>query len=502
MTPSSHAKRRRASRKAAAAIACACAAFLWILGDDRALLPDAPPVAGAPRRALASSSVASSSSPRLCVAVVKDERIVSAAIVDDAGRFDLSLPRDYPADGAAATVECTRYAPAKGGGERATVAATDATTAAVPRRGEEGGRLLRREYATLGGGNGTASADCRDPLSFQPGHLDRAPGDGGGARWVDRCTGPKLTRDVRSGAGCPVAASPGRSTWALIVGDSVTRGFVITGFKHHLGVGTRGRRDLRSWVSDRVTSKKKLPDSVLAPLTAKGAPGDVWLSYTYNFLRPTRNATEEPLRFDVPLTWGDFVRQRGEGPRAKDPPYADDRTPDLVFFSPGYHASKLSADEYGAALDRTLTSWGEKARAIAGPGAALPQMHLLLNYLPAPWKIPAKHKDDVPYRTLLNEYRKNLAILDVAKKHAEGGREGKGGGFEVRSVVDVFSVELAFNGHKGGPTAHGDAVHITPGNPGASHVIRAVMDKIVDTVCYMDNHKDWDEVLSELGRDA
>merc|ERR1719287_235106 len=423
MTPSSHAKRRRASRKAAAVIACACAAFLWILGDDRALLPDAPPVAGAPRRALASSSVASSSSPRLCVAVVKDERIVSAAIVDDAGRFDLSLPRDYPADGAAATVECTRYAPAKGGG-------------------------------------------------------------------------------VRAGAGCPVAESPGRSTWALVVGDSVTRGFVITGFKHHLGVGTRGRRDLRSWVSDRVTSKKKLPDSVLAPLTAKGAPGDVWLSYTYNFLRPTRNATEEPLRFDVPLTWGDFVRQRGEGPRAKDPPYADDRTPDLVFFSPGYHASKLSADEYGAALDQALTSWGEKARAIAGPGAALPQMHLLLNYLPAPWKIPAKHKDDIPYRTLLNEYRKNLAILDVAKKHAEGGREGKGGGFEVRSVVDVFSVELAFNGHKGGPTAHGDAVHITPGNRGASHVIRAVMDKIVDTVCYTDNHKDWDEVLSELGRDA
>ena len=67
------------------------------------------------------------------------------------------------------------------------------------------------------------------------------------------------------------------------------------------------------------------------------------------------------------------------------------------------------------------------------------------------------------FRTLLNEYRKNLAIINTAKK------------FDfVKSVVDVFSIELPFNAK-----AHMDAVHI-----GDNRILRIIANFIADTFCW------------------
>ena len=49
--------------------------------------------------------------------------------------------------------------------------------------------------------------------------------------------------------------------------------------------------------------------------------------------------------------------------------------------------------------------------------------------------IPDKYASDRQHRTMLNEYRKNLAVVDIAKKYDF-----------VKSVVDMFSIELCFHG--------------------------------------------------------
>jgi len=97
----------------------------------------------------------------------------------------------------------------------------------------------------------------------------------------------------------------------------------------------------------------------------------------------------------------------------------------------------------------------------------MPQMHLMLNMMPAPWKIPDHHASDRTFRTLLNEYQKNLAIINAAQKF----------GF-IQSVLDIFSIELPFNGYPGGRSAHSDAVHISD-----KRVLRITSDLILDTLC-------------------
>jgi len=97
------------------------------------------------------------------------------------------------------------------------------------------------------------------------------------------------------------------------------------------------------------------------------------------------------------------------------------------------------------------------------------------------------------YHTLLNEHRKNLAIFDAAKKHSHQNKVGgddMGPGF-VKSVVGLFSIEIAFNSHEG-HTVHGDAVHLGVSNDG-NHVLKAVMNRFIDTICYMD--KDREELI-------
>ena len=150
--------------------------------------------------------------------------------------------------------------------------------------------------------------------------------------------------------------------------------------------------------------------------------------------------------WDLPRNWGDFLNQRGEGPREDDPPFLWGRTPDVVFYGPGYHAAALDAGEYGAALLGALLPWQQDIRT---RGAPVPRVHLLLNVMPAPWLLSRRHQEDRLHRTQLNEYRKNLAILAAARELDF-----------VVSVVDLFSAELPFHGEEGGKTAHGGAVHI------------------------------------------
>ncbi len=100
----------------------------------------------------------------------------------------------------------------------------------------------------------------------------------------------------------------------------------------------------------------------------------------------------------------------------------------------------------------------------------LSPMHVMLNMvMPAPWKIPEKHAWDRPYRTEVNEYQKNLAIISTAKKYDF-----------VKSIVDTFSIELLpFNGKEGEWTAHRDAVHID----GENFIMRVVGDRLIDLIC-------------------
>ena len=95
-----------------------------------------------------------------------------------------------------------------------------------------------------------------------------------------------------------------------------------------------------------------------------------------------------------------------------------------------------------------------------------------LNIMPAPWLISNEYSWDRQYRTLSNEYKKNLAIIESAKKHDF-----------VRSVVDLFSIELPFNGKPGSASAHNDAVHVSPKSSIGSKVLSAAGDHIIETLC-------------------
>ncbi len=70
----------------------------------------------------------------------------------------------------------------------------------------------------------------------------------------------------------------------------------------------------------------------------------------------------------------------------------------------------------------------------------MPQKHLMLNIMPA---------SDRTFHTRLNEYQKNLAMINAAKKF----------GF-LPSVLDIFSIELPFNGNPGERSDHSDAIYI------------------------------------------
>jgi len=53
---------------------------------------------------------------------------------------------------------------------------------------------------------------------------------------------------------------------------------------------------------------------------------------------------------------------------------------------------------------------------------------------PATYLIPEKHSGDRHYCTMLKEYRKNFAVVAVARKYDF-----------VKSILDAFSIELTFH---------------------------------------------------------
>ena len=68
---------------------------------------------------------------------------------------------------------------------------------------------------------------------------------------------------------------------------------------------------------------------------------------------------------------------------------------------------------------------------------------------PATDRIPHKYKLDRPYRTMLHEYEKNLAIVEIVRKYDF-----------VESIVDFFSIELTFHGNMK-DDVHQDAGELT-----------------------------------------
>lgn len=359
---------------------------------------------------------------RICIAIVDDATVLSATVVHESGHLDVALPEGHETS---AAVPCTSYAHDPSG-----LASAEYTTALM--------------YKPL--------PHC-DPKSFRPGYYNKQL-----LTWNDACTGKVTNTAVRSQYArkallsadtCPIRSQE-RDLWVSFVGDSVHRLFFQSLWRragNHMRYTTHMK-----WMRGR---NAEHPDFLLYRIGRFGRR--VWLSFTYSFLSDA---------WQLPYTWGDFVLERKQGRRRRhpsDPKWPLKRVPDVVFYSPGYHASKLDASTYGIGLEEILRKWQET---IQGHGATMPAMHLMLNMMPAPWLIPQRHAWDRDYRTLLNEYRKNLAIIAVAKK------------FDfVQSVVDVFSIELPFNGDPG-HSAHMDAVHIND-----KRVLRIAGDRILDTLC-------------------
>ena len=123
-------------------------------------------------------------------------------------------------------------------------------------------------------------------------------------------------------------------------------------------------------------------------------------------------------------------------------------------------------------VDNMLFRLEEKTRDIKPP--VMPQMHLMLKIM-STWELLKHYDFGKEYRTLLNEHRKNLAIIEAAKIHA-------GGGF-IRGILEVFSCELLSNGRKGKDTVHIDANHLGRDH-NAQVIFRAADNRIIDTMCY------------------
>lgn len=299
-----------------------------------------------------------------------------------------------------------------------------------------------------------------DPLFFQPGYYDREA-----STWHDHCSGRQtsLADPVTRTDDAPALLAPGRCplvaerrvVWVHFVGDSVTRGFFLHGMLQ-AGVSLESERT-RAWGTQLAAYR----------LGMKGdAEHQTWFSFQFSFINRNYSARKnhrDNYKRRAARTWGDFVQQRGQEPDEHDPGFARERTPDVVFYGPGYHASTRSATWYGKALAAELRWWG---RVAAPPSTAF---HVLLNVMPAPWLIPDKYARDRKHRTELNEYRKNLAILAAARQSDL-----------VRSVVDVMSVELPFNAEGGmfGIEGHKDAVHI-----GDWRLNRIIGEMLVDRLC-------------------
>jgi hypothetical protein len=69
---------------------------------------------------------------------------------------------------------------------------------------------------------------------------------------------------------------------------------------------------------------------------------------------------------------------RNNGPRDDDPQLPPEKIPDIVFYSWGYHASTMTAHQYGAAIEEALHQY---QGALKEHNVPMPQFHLVLNMM-------------------------------------------------------------------------------------------------------------------------
>ena len=141
---------------------------------------------------------------------------------------------------------------------------------------------------------------------------------------------------------------------------------------------------------------------------------------------------------------------RNDGPRDDDPQLPPEKIPDIVFYSWGYHASTMTAHQYGAAIEEALHQY---QGALKEHNVPMPQFHLVLNMMvswfpaicfypkpvnsnqmtctakwsqPATYRIPRKYiGSSLSYNAAWDE--QNLAIVKIARKYDF-----------VKSVMDTF----------------------------------------------------------------
>jgi hypothetical protein len=280
----------------------------------------------------------------ICIAAVDDGTVTAAGVVDvTTGYLNLLLPENYEAN---VTVECSQYNEQRGFEE-------------VVRAFSE---KIRYETPVF----------C-DERFFQPGYFDH-----NNSLWYDACTGnqpPASLTLVQEKGGpqpllnadnCPKLADIKEDTWVSFLGDSVTRQYFHKGL--HGIVGT----DVVSWQTGRAG---KYPDFILVSIGDPQCDHKVWFSFTFDY---AITYEEGDTILEKPLTWGDFMRLRKDGPRDDDPQFQTEKSPDIVFYGGGYHASYLNASQYGAAIEGALTRYQD---AFNGHNVSMPPFHFMLNIM-------------------------------------------------------------------------------------------------------------------------
>jgi hypothetical protein len=167
---------------------------------------------------------------------------------------------------------------------------------------------------------------------------------------------------------CPLLSSIENDIWVSFIGDSVTREYFYHGVSD---------KEVNTWRTGR---NKNRPDwslfSVGGPQSRK-----IWFSHTFDYISFIRGGESHQGwngKFEKPFTWGDFVRLREAGPRDDDPQFPFDKMPNIIFYSGGYHASPLTFNRYGAAVEEALIQYHDASKAHNVP---MPQFHLLLNIM-------------------------------------------------------------------------------------------------------------------------
>eukprot|EP00584_Thalassiosira_punctigera_P021571 CAMPEP_0172563436 /NCGR_PEP_ID=MMETSP1067-20121228/100654_1 /TAXON_ID=265564 ORGANISM="Thalassiosira punctigera, Strain Tpunct2005C2" /NCGR_SAMPLE_ID=MMETSP1067 /ASSEMBLY_ACC=CAM_ASM_000444 /LENGTH=449 /DNA_ID=CAMNT_0013353883 /DNA_START=140 /DNA_END=1489 /DNA_ORIENTATION=- len=376
----------------------------------------------------------------LCTARVSDGTIVTESVIDNDGNLVLALPKDYETT---ATVECTEYVRLESPpSEASKTLGTYIKMASMPVR------------------HVPPSPEKCNPMNFRPGYFDLRTDS-----WHDHCTGrtsanrnPTLPLSKET---CPILRNRQEDIWVHFVGDSVMHAWFNDGVLR----GSTIDRPTHSYWKTGIWRGRS--DSRQIPFAkAEDSDSRIWVTFRYD--GTTSDGLTSRFFNRWAHTWGDFLKVRGEGQNtAKDPDFFEDKVPDFIFWGPGYHSSVMNSERFGAMVHNMLTLLEENARTVDPP--AMPKIFLMLNVMPATWKIPSSYNFDKKYRTLLNEYRKNLAMIDAAKKHSQG-------------VVDVFSIELPFNGKQGEETAHRDAVHLWGHMSDEIH--SAAANLIIDTICF------------------